>query len=294
MPVPSCCQHVPANEAQKTFLLGVGAQKSGTTWLNRYIMNDPAGFTPIYEYHIWDNLFVSGIEKRPADKPSPLEFWKSWRSARKKGYASKNVVRWRMIRDIEIYFDHFAQVLSKPGCRVAADITPAYAALPKEAFVRIKEGFSARGIPVKVVFIMRDPVERCCSQIRMIQEKQQISNMSQEELLKERFARPETEVRTRYDKTIANLEAVFDYNELYFALFETLFTKTGMDRLSSFVGLPPDYQRITAKENARPSDQVISETLRREIAQHYAPVYRFCAERIPEVSEVWPSFKLTD
>ena len=39
----------------RTFVLGVGAQKAGTTWLHSYIASNATahmGFTK--EYHIWD------------------------------------------------------------------------------------------------------------------------------------------------------------------------------------------------------------------------------------------------
>ena len=126
----------------------------------------------------------------------------------------------------------------------------------------------------------------------MNKEKRQIPNTSLEQLLKERYARPETAMRTRYDTTIKNLEAVFDKDSLHFEIFENLFNKSGMDRLSSFLGLPPDYSRISVKETARPTKQTVNQELRREIAQHYEPVYRFCAERFPAVRELWPSFEL--
>jgi hypothetical protein len=40
-----------------TFLLGVGAQKSGTAWMHRYLESSPQcdpGFRK--EYHVWDGL----------------------------------------------------------------------------------------------------------------------------------------------------------------------------------------------------------------------------------------------
>jgi hypothetical protein len=50
----------------KTFLLGVGCQKGGTTWLYRYLTRSPQ-FVPGYrkEYHLFDSLYLeSGDDAR--------------------------------------------------------------------------------------------------------------------------------------------------------------------------------------------------------------------------------------
>ena len=46
-------------------------------------------------------------------------------------------------------------------------MTPSYAALPVETLKRIKDGFEAKDIPVKVMFAMRDPVARLRSHLKM-------------------------------------------------------------------------------------------------------------------------------
>ena len=39
----------------KTFLLGVGAQKCGTTWVSEYLRKaDHSDFGLLKEYHVWD------------------------------------------------------------------------------------------------------------------------------------------------------------------------------------------------------------------------------------------------
>ena len=50
---------------QRRFILGLGAQKAGTTWLSQYIRNDPqfrVGPIVRKELHVWDRrdmaLFV--------------------------------------------------------------------------------------------------------------------------------------------------------------------------------------------------------------------------------------------
>ena len=43
----------------KTFILGIGAQKAGTSWLHQYINNDQrANLGQMKEYHYWNSIFV--------------------------------------------------------------------------------------------------------------------------------------------------------------------------------------------------------------------------------------------
>ena len=42
----------------KTFVLGLGAQKSGSTWLHSYLNHFSfSDFGPVKEYHIWDGVY---------------------------------------------------------------------------------------------------------------------------------------------------------------------------------------------------------------------------------------------
>ncbi len=48
----------------KTFILGVGAQKAGSTWLFRYLNKLPGAIRPFYkEFHIWNALEIPECKK---------------------------------------------------------------------------------------------------------------------------------------------------------------------------------------------------------------------------------------
>ena len=68
-----------------------------------------------------------------------------------------------------LYFDHFDYIHTRDkNITHVSDITPDYALLPTQVFYFIKKGLEQKGFNVKVVFLMRDPVERAWSQLRMI------------------------------------------------------------------------------------------------------------------------------
>ena len=276
--------------ADSSFLLGVGAQKSGTTWVNRYILGQPAGFTQTYEYHVWDALYLPLCAGYVAERPGFAQELNALARRLRGKDPRKEVLRYRMQQDPTRYFDHFAQKLARPGCTLAADITPSYAGLPEEALARIRDGFAARGIPVKVLFIMRDPVERCWSAVRMKKEKRNLDpGLGDEDVLRMYFDADETRMRTDYHKTMARLDAVFAPGQIHYAFSETLFTRAEMDRISAFLGLPPDYSRLSQKENHRAKTGAISDALRAEVATAYAEVYRACAARFDGIGKIWPN-----
>ena len=137
-----------------TFLLGVGAQKAGTSWLHDQLnRRKDADFGFLKEYHVFDALELEHCSSFRPKNPTPLK-WRTWRRA-------------RFMEQPERYFDYFASRLKPPHIRLTGDITPSYAGLSAQSFRRIKDAFQERGVQMRAVFIMRDPVERFLSQQRM-------------------------------------------------------------------------------------------------------------------------------
>ncbi len=101
--------------------LGIGAQKSGTTWLHTQLAAHPDLLLPEEkELHYFD---------------------------------------WNFHHPLAGYAAHFRNA----GDRVAGEITPGYAILPEDRIA-----FIARIMPqVRLVYLMRDPVERAWSQVVM-------------------------------------------------------------------------------------------------------------------------------
>lgn len=65
------------------------------------------------------------------------------------------------------YYGYFANLLAAPDIRLTGDITPSYSGLSAATLAEIRDGMATRGVPTRVVFMMRDPVERSWSALRM-------------------------------------------------------------------------------------------------------------------------------
>lgn len=266
----------------KTFLLGVGSQKSGTTWLYTYLSGHPnanLGFAK--EYHVFDALYLPAcryiIENRMREANElykngvfPLD--------------SKSSV-FRLLdfcSDTECYFDYFQGVVNQDKeILLTGDITPSYSGLPAEALQLIRDELEKRGFQIRVVFIMRDPVDRCISAARLYFKLRGLLPTALEEnkLLRDVYDSEAFRIRTRYDMTISNLESVFSADQVAYFFYESFFDVSSIRRLTEFLSIP--FQIPDFGHNPNPSRVVnrIDESLKRAIFEAYRPVYDFVRER---------------
>ncbi|WP_323764292.1 sulfotransferase family protein [Marinovum sp.] len=277
--------------SDKTFFLGLGGQKCGSSWIQAYL-NRQAGadFGRLGEYQIWEADLGSVFDRYKVPQPSALETLRA-EAKRRLGLSEPAAyLRWRLQRDRSQYFGYFERLLAKPGVTMTGDITPSYAALPAPLLHKIKDGFEASGIATKAMFSMRDPVARIRSHYRMDLDKGIAPEpVDFETGLRAFYPSAEAAARTRYDMTLDAMETVFAPEDRFLCLFEELFTPEGVTALAGFAGVPVEAGAGSRKVNARGSAGGISDALTAEIARHYAPVYAAVARRLPQVLELWPS-----
>ena len=140
--------------SQKVFVLGVGAQKAGTSWLHHQLASRAdTDFGFLKEYHIFDTLFHPEYECFKPKKFAPWK-WRTWK-------------RNRFIKKPERYFNYFTGRLKRKDILLTGDITPSYACLTPSTYQLVRSEFEKRNILTRAVFLMRDPTERYLSQQRM-------------------------------------------------------------------------------------------------------------------------------
>lgn len=271
--------------AHGTFILGLGGQKCGSSWIRAYLHRQPAAdFGRLGEYQVWESDIGGVFARYKVARPTPLE---RLRSTLKRGVGAAEpaaALRWRLQTDRAQYFAYFAERLAAPHIRLTGDITPSYAALGPETLSQIRDGMAAQGIETRVIFAMRDPVERLRSHLNMDRAKGYT-----EADLASFYTSAEAEARSRYDRTLDAIAEVFAPEEVHLCLFETLFTPQGITALSEFAGVAADPDAGAERVNARAGSAPVAPDLSSAIAQHYAPVYTRVAEAFPQISELWPS-----
>jgi hypothetical protein len=276
----------------KHFLLGIGAQKSGSTWLRNYIQSSPnadLGFTK--EYHIFDALWVkeqqickeflqNRISKVIAPGAMPSE---------------EDKLLLQFLGSIDAYFSYFKSISDHQEIVVTGDITPSYAALPKQGYQQIRVMAEKYGFETKVVFIMRDPVERCISANRMsVARKMKAGHkaIDENEALESMYQTLGCQLRTRYDLTIKNVESVFDQRNIYYGFYEDLFNEESLAKLCAFLNIPYVSPNLEQRLNSSSSHGVIQEELIKKIRGYYGLVYDFVGDKFGKdtVVKCWKNF----
>lgn len=302
---------------KKTFLLGIGAQKAGTTWLYQYLSEHPScDFTLGKEYHDLNWFFAPataislqptipkiealqehlGILATLATEPfSPTEMLLAGNLQKRVAFF-QSCLAFRETQ--QLYLDHFARIAAQDHERhVVGDITPAYSSLPHEAYRWLADGMAERGLRTKILFVMRDPVERVISQFRMMQKlkPKMFENRSGEAALRALYRSSAVEVRTRYENTLRTLDAAFAANESLSLFFEELFREDALARLCGHLGIAyePAVFDVRVNESEGPAPDIDGD-LQREIARHYSSTYAFVAERFGEASmrRLWRGYEL--
>lgn len=275
---------------EKIFILGVGAQKCGTTWVQDYLGSSSRsdfGFTK--EYHYFDALhseececFYSMVVK---DVIEQLE------SENTKVMSNNNAIqKLAFFSNPDLYYAYFTDLLSRDGITITGDFTPSYSGLSVDTFRTIKEQFKLRGVRVVPIFLMRDPVVRLQSMARMALKRLGDEPSYERELAKiQRLHLSEQDMlRSNYPKTIESIESVFG-DDCFIGFYENLFSKEEMNRLCDLLGLDfiqPDFDK---KVNVNKTQNKMPETLLTELRSGYEHVYSYCEQKYGQqlIDNLW-------
>ena len=265
---------------KKTFILGLGHQRTGTTWVSKHLLRSKRFRRgPLKEYHIWNALDVDAMaghrlseEDAASDAPSTL--------------------RYRMQNEDGFYFDYFKRLYSL-RYRVSADFTPAYSSLPETRLRAIKDQFQQRQIDVKAVVIIRDPIARIKSATRFNLERGNfdegipsgVTNFA--DALGHYYKSPHCELRTSYHQTIERARRVFGADNLYVSVFENMFKEQKIRALSKFCGVPAVFDEKKNRINKTLTEVPEETGLEDDIRAHYQEVYDYCFENYPVTRKLW-------
>jgi len=281
----------PSLAQTKSFLLGVGAQKAGTSWLYQQLQKrHDVDFGFLKEYHIHDAMHIPRLAcfRTRGSRWSNPSNWIRWRTHR----------RQRFIRKIDRYYDYFQWLLKRSWphkqIKLTGDITPSYSALSHEVFVTVKQEFAKRNITVLPVFIMRDPIERIISSQRMKLRKQNIRSRDVEIKALRMLAkkRPErVQIRSDYAHTLQSLNQSFGLEKCHIGIFEALFQKESYAQLCNYLGIPYQEPAWNERVNASATNTLIPDDILLELGTWQRPAYEAACQALPSknFAELWPT-----
>lgn len=232
-------------------MYGMGASKAGTTWLYRYLRAHPdCHFRRVKEIHYWNNAetgrfgwrakalarhadqrrlrLATADETRAAAIRADLADMDDWQTTFARGGAGADA-----------YLAYLSR--GRTGQRLVGDVTPAYATLSVETLCKM----AALAPVTRFVYILRDPLERLWSNIRMAAKRAAAAGgdlADHAHALTEKVLSGDhagVEARADYAGSITRIDAAVPPSSRLYLFFETLFLPETVATLCRFLGIAP-------------------------------------------------------
>lgn len=280
-------------------LFCLGATKAGTGWLYRYLSAHPeCHLRTVKELHFFN-----------ADAPGQLKFQLRRLRARQAELSEAILAiepvagpEWRradrQLRDVSALIevqksrrreDYLAYLTEgHMGRPIVADITPAYALLPEETLAEMSR-LTRR---VRFVYLMRDPVARLWSHVRMLAARATGRAGGVEAATAEIFdtvmagGDPGVTDRGDYRAALKRFDRAIAPGQLHVAFFEELFSSQALARLCQFVGIAPVEGRYESRVHQGVSVEM-REGQRARALTLLRPQYEYVAARMGRLPESW-------
>ncbi|HHL20789.1 MAG TPA: sulfotransferase [Aliiroseovarius sp.] len=278
----------------QSLIFCVGAAKSGTSWLHEYLAGHPECFLrKVKELHYFDALEAKGRWHRRQTE-ARLEAARTRLAGFSEAERAANTYLPALIADLEDWLQVFDGMapndpgyldyvgLGREKAAVVGDFTPAYATLTRATY-RHMAGMADK---VKFLFIMRDPLARLWSNIRMnAAGKGDMAIASEVDSYLAGNNRNLT-LRSNYRRTLNRLLAVIPRENLHLEFYERLFTPEAIERLCAFLGIAPkpaNFERVVHRGKTTGV-----EVLRvGELRESLQPQYNYVEKLMGEVPQEW-------
>lgn len=202
--------------------LCIGAQRSGTSWLNKNLDFHPeVWLTPIKELHYFDEGFLPFSNRRYRFLRHMRR--RSFRIVRQFVTLDKAIFRdlqWDADYFLNERNDNWYKKLFRPdNGQIAGEVTPAYATLGIEKIKKVYEINSE----LKIIYLLRDPINRGWSDATrdIARRKKRLSEIPDEEIIN-KLTSSDIMLRSDYLRSIERWEKVFGPGQIFIDFFERI------------------------------------------------------------------------
>ncbi|MCB2048013.1 MAG: sulfotransferase [Novosphingobium sp.] len=284
------------------FLLGIGCQKAGTSWLYDHLRTHPEVFLPSpKELHVFDAALRPDMFSEFYERARYEHAARSWhRKLRDRlgltkagGRVLGPGERVAMISDPEVYARYFAEWSRQYP--VVGEITPSYAALSADDFGYIRELLEPR-FDLRVVLLLRDPVQRAWSAARHFRKINRghlnvAVRGNDNDLFARLYDTPYIRERADYRRILSDLKTALPSTQVHVEFYERLFTQDAISKLCDFLGIETRQAEFGKMVNVSPRPIDLDPDLAAAARKAYAPIYEFCADWFgqAEIDRLWPA-----
>jgi hypothetical protein len=305
----------PLVTAERVFpdFVGIGAQKAGTTWLSYNLQLHPEIWMPkIKELHYFNERIndpknsLSRLYGKITGEGTVNRRWRRQVRSRLRRHR-KRFKREEFLWDLKYYAgtpsDQWYISLFQPGRgKVKGEITPAYSMLGHEGVARVHDLLP----DAKLIFMMRNPIERAWSQLAMRFDKAGKRSIGsvRHRGLQRNFEKEGNRARTDYLQTLEDWSAFYPQERIFVGFLEDIhfYPAQLLGSVYEFLGVDASFrpQRVGKKVHARSAGRILTESAiylarlyEEELSRlnesfgGYASFWLYCAERLagspPEV-----------
>ncbi|MBV9991210.1 MAG: sulfotransferase [Alphaproteobacteria bacterium] len=270
--------------------LCIGAQKAGTTWLDRNLRRHPRlWFPPIKELHYFNELYVPSSRSWTAryrrDKGAAAfqRYLKRVPDEEARDY--RQLARMADIVTGPISDDWYGRIFALAGEeRIAGEITPDYSLLPDAGIEHV-----LRLAPnVRIILSLRDPIERSWSHIRM---SALGYGEKGPEMIPQLASNPDVLARSNYPAMIARWRRYVPEDRFLVVFMDDITAEPHavLQTLCRFLKVPFNEKRFRKAAaavhvgEAKPIPAPVLATLKDRLK----PVYEELGGLYPEIAERW-------
>ena len=285
---------------EPTFLFCVGATKAGTSWLYEHLSAHPdCHFRTIKELHYFTlknadqfDAALRGADRKIAEMQARLD---AVAYERKVVVAQRlaDLIAWRTVlahRAIDLPAYRAFLTEGAGDARLVGDVTPAYGLMSEQNLA----GLARVASDTRFVYLIRDPLSRLWSHVRMIAARTapdrfaQAAEAQMAAILDGDLAGEGKGIVARgdYARILPKLVRAVPAQSLFVQFQEELLTLPGIAKLSAFLGLAPAAADLGRRVHEGKS-VALPEALRARALQWLRPQYEYVAAMFPALPEAW-------
>jgi len=280
----------------KKLLIGMGAQKTGTTWLHYNLNRHPC-------YDCWfakEWKILAGYRDLCIRQQMVERFEKNLERMKELKRKKKAMLfrrRAELLRNIdEVLPAKFAEFSGDTKRTVLADLTPANGQLSSFDLKHIMDLAAEYSLSPKFVFRMRDPLSRVLSgtvqvikrEVEKIGEKEHVRSTDLNDYIRRYGYRKRIFQRTCYKETVCALDEVAEEKDIHYRFCEDAgYSQAALTSCCEFLGIEP-VPVFDRRFNPSPTNCQFDDETKKWVVNEMRPTYEFIRHRFgSKVEQYW-------